>query len=278
MNPDEVDRISSADLEDAGADPPAYLLEDLTDLLVTATPRLVVITARRWMEPYHVLEQGELGHRLQAAREHAFAFDLWLRALSLYRSCFSGILDWGEALPIETIRALNLRADLLGLAGSSSKPALDALLAGYYWTAFGIRRNLLGAWRRAAFVRLRPEDAPQWFVLPEESPIGADGQPRKGRKALDFATIRKAFDNASDKDQRAFNRVNSGIIHFHGGAHPSAEGLMQQWDEDEQRRIFGPNYNRRLCDFGLKWALFAHAVLLDEVHTLRPPGDEWVRA
>jgi hypothetical protein len=278
IEPNESDRSGATNEPAAGETPPPFLQDDLTDLLVPATPRLVVITERRWMAPYQSLEQGELGHRLQAAREHTVAFALWLRALALYRSVFNGVFEWGEELPLETIRALNLRADLLGLAGSSSKPALDALISGYYWAAFGQIRNLLETWRRVAFVRLRPEEAVQWFVLPVESPIGADGQSRKGRKALRFETIRAAFEDASDADRGVFDTVNAGIAHLHGGAHPSAEGMMQLRTEHEDRRVFGPTYDRRLCAFGLKWALTAHVVLLQELNRLRPQQCEWIAA
>lgn len=225
--------------QDDGVTPPAYLQEDLADLLVPPTPRLVVVTNRRWMQPYHSLEQGELGHRLEAAREHTFAFDLWLRALALYRSAFDGVFDWGDDLPTETVRALNVRADLLGLAGSSAKPTLAALLAGYYWNAFGLIRNLLETWRRAAFVRRRPEGAVPWFVLPDESPIGADGRPRKGRKSLTFATIQEAFKDATGDDMEIFDLVNVGIAHFHGGAHPSAEGMVTRADGCSTRPTIG---------------------------------------
>lgn len=277
----ELERTSAsetADEQDDGERPPACLQEELADLLVPPYPRLVLVTHRRLMLPYYALEQGELEQRLQAGREHADGFDLWLRALALYRSAFDGVFDWGEGLPIETVRALNVRADLLGLAGSSSKPTLDALLAGYYWNAFGLIRNLLETWRRAAFVRRRPEEAVRWFVLPDESPIGADGRPRKGRKSLTCATIQEAFKDATGDDKEIFDLVNVGIAHFHGGAHPSAEGMVQLWAGDEGRRVFGPTYNRHLCAFGLKWGLTAHVALLREVNTLRPQGGEWVAA
>jgi len=143
IDPTEATGSGTARGDDNLVTPPAYLREDLKDLLVPPVPRLVVVTHRGWMEPYHALEQGELGSRLQAAREFYPAFELWLRALALYRSAFDGAFDWGENLPVETVRALYVRADLLGLAGGSSKPALDALLAGYYWIAFGQIRNLL---------------------------------------------------------------------------------------------------------------------------------------
>jgi len=168
-------------MTDDPVQPPSFLAENMRDLLVPASPRLVVITHRRWMEPYHSLEEGELSQRLTAGREHTRGFELWLHALTLFRATFTGVFNWGDDTPSDRVEALNIRADLLALAGSTSKPALDNLMAGYYWAAFGLIRGLLETWRRAVYVRLRPEKAPEWFKLPEMSPIGTDGQPRKGR-------------------------------------------------------------------------------------------------
>lgn len=257
---------------------PSYLA-DIADFFEPAAPRTVVFTELRWMEPYRDLERGEHGHRLAATREHAHGFELWLRALALYKAAFTGVFDWGDGLPDGEVRARNLRADLLGLAGGSAKPALDLLAAGYYWLAFGAIRNLLETWRRAAFVRLRPTEAPRYFELPARSPVGPDGRPRPGRergRRLEQSTIDAAFAQADAEDRRTADLVHAGIAHFHGGAHPSAEGVMQLYSEREGFRVFGPTYDRRLSAFGLKWGLCALMVLLKEAHLLRPQGDRWV--
>lgn len=272
---DEVDLLQSPT---APAAAPAYLA-DIADFFEPACPRTVVFTKRRWMEPYRDLERGEHGHRLEATREHAHGFELWLRAIALYAAAFTGVFDWGDGLPDEEVRARNLRADLLGLAGGSAKPALDLLAAGYYWLAFGAIRNLLEAWRRAAFVRLRPAEATRFFELPAWSPVGPDGRPRPGRERgprLEQSAIDAAFAQADAEDRRTVGLVDAGIAHFHGGAHPSAEGLMQLYSEREGFRVFGPTYDRRLCAFGLKWGLCALMVLLKEAHLLRPREDRWV--
>ncbi len=259
---------------------PSYLA-DIADFFDPVTPRSVVFTERRWMEPYRDLERGEHGHRLTATREHAHGFELWLRALALYKAAFTGVFDWGGELPDTDVRARNLRADLLGLAGASAKPALDLLAAGYYWLAFGAVRNLLEAWLRAGFVRLRPVEAPRFFQLPDQSPVGPDGRPRPSRERglrLEQSTIHAAFAHAHPEDRRTADLVGAGIAHFHGGAHPSAEGLMQLVSDREDFRVFGPTYDRRLCAFGLKWGLCSLMVLLKEAHLLRPQEDQWVAA
>ena len=262
--------------------PPAYLQEDMRDLLQPVSPRLVVITERRWMEPYRSLEDGELGMRLTATGENRDACLLWLKALELYRSAFLDSGEWGAWVdsfsPTER-KALEIRADLLGLAGSTSKPALDAILAGYYWPASGMIRSLLETSRRVGFIRRRGEEALQWFQTPTESPIGPDGRPRPRRERPAQVTpelIDQAFEDAPEEEKRIFDTVKAGIVHFHWGAHPSPEGILQLYAGDEPFKVFGPTYHRPFCAFCLKWGLFAHLALLMEVLLLKDQSVEWV--
>lgn len=267
----------------AGAlDPPPYLREDLRDLLIPPSPRLVVVTQRRLMERYHSLEEGELGMRQTATREHWHACNLWLQALDLYHSAFVDVGEWGDLgadLPEKEREALELRTDLLALAGTASKPALDTILAGYYWSAYGMIRSLLETCRRVGFVRRRGEAALKWFQLPAESPIGPDGRPRPRKdrpKPLPGELVEQAFEDAPETEKWLFDTVKTGIFHFHGGAHPSPEGILQLYAGDELFKVFGPNYHRPFCAFGLKWGLIAHHVLLLEIQWLRPQAKEWI--
>lgn len=262
--------------------PPAYLQEDLRDLLEPRPPRTVVITHRQWMEPYHLLEAGELSMRLRATREHRDAFHLWLQALELYQAAFLDTGEWGswvESFGEKDREAMTLRADLLGLAGSSSKPALDTILAGYYWPALGMLRSLLETCQRVGFVRRRGDAALQWFQPPTVSPIGPDGRPRPRRerlRSLPPHLIDEAFEGAPEEEKRLFDTVRAGIVHCHGGAHPSPEGLLQLYARDEPFNVFGPTYHRPFCAFALKWGLVAHLGLLLEIHLLRPQAEEWL--
>ena len=56
-------------MADESADPPGFAyLSDIGDLISRPVPRNVVIVPRRWMEPYHRLEELELGRRLHSAK------------------------------------------------------------------------------------------------------------------------------------------------------------------------------------------------------------------
>ncbi len=240
-------------------------------------PRYAILTDRHWMEAYHSLEQGELASRAATRAEHSAGLLLWLKCLTLYRAAFSGTYEWdASASEIET-EAAKLHLDLLGLAGTNSKPALDALMSGYYSVSFGMIRNLLETWRRAVYVRLRPAEALPFFELQSESPVGEDGRPRRGRsQGVPLDNIRRAIkEDGTSHEQEVLGLVEAGITHMHAGAHPTAEGMFQLQGDEPGRRVFGPTYDRLLCGWALQWALLAHMFLLDEVRRIGDQGVRW---
>lgn len=203
---------------------------------------------------------------------------LWLRCITLFHEAFSKAYEFEASPEPDITRGAILRLNLLGLAGTSSKPALDAMLAGYYSPAYGMTRNLLETWRRLVCIRLAPSVALPFFELPEESPIDEDGLPRKTRNmGLPAKVINQAFkSNGSDSDRETLVYVNAGIVHMHSGAHPSGEGLLQLFDEEvSSQRNYGPGYKRSLCAFGLKWGLSAQLWLLEELANTAPQEDPW---
>lgn len=262
-------------MSDASEEPrlPAYLSEDIADLI---EPRFVVLDYRRQMEPYHLLENSEAGVRFQTRMEFDFPLRLWLRAIALYQAPFSGRFEWPAGLSDQEKEAFNIREELLGLVGGASKPTLDAILDGYYWSAFGMIRSLLEAGRRVGYVRLRPSESLPFFQAPTESPIGPDGEPRRDRaKPIPFGVIKEAFADATPDDQEIFGLINVGIMHMHGGSHPSAEGMLQV-SLHEGRRVFGPIFHRYWAAWGLKWGIFAKIVLLGEVQQLQHQDEQWL--
>jgi hypothetical protein len=254
-------------------EPPPWLREKLNDLI---DPRFVVLDHRRILEPYHLLEESEAGVRHQTRTEFDQPLRLWLRAIALFQQAFSRKFEWPVGLSDDEKRAFDLREDLLGLAGGASKPTLDAILDGYYWLAYGMVRSLLETCRRTGYIRLKPTEAFPYFEAPTESPVGADGQPRRDRaKPVPFAKIKDAYDEASSQDQEIFNKVNAGITHMHAGSHPSPEGILQIYLK-EGRKTFGPVFDRYWAAFGLKWGIFANLVLLAEVDALQVQGADWL--
>lgn len=256
-----------------GRRPPAYLSGNIADLI---DPRFVVIDYRRMMQPYHSLEKSEGGVRFQTRIELDIPLRLWLRAIALYQAPFSGRFEWPEGLSNQEKEAFNNREELLGLVGGASKPTLDAILDGYYWSAFGMVRSLLEACRRVGYVRLRPSESLPFFQAPTESPIDPDGKPRRNRaRPIPFDVIKEAYADAPPEDQKIFGLINAGITHMHAGSHPSAEGMLQV-SLHEGRRVFGPTYLRYWAAFGLKWGILANIVLLGEVHLLQPQEVQWL--
>jgi hypothetical protein len=238
-------------------------------------PRFVILTNRRWMETYHWMEQQEQRFRQSPRSEHPDALLLWLRCLTLFDGGFAALNAWTPA-SAESIPAWNIRSELLALAFGTSKLALDALVVGYYSACFGLIRHLLETWKRTVWVRLCPADAMPWYELPEQSPIGEDGMPRRGRKILYGSTVDAGIkSNGSDADTATLSYVNAGIVHMHGGAHPGPEGLVQTWGDKPHQRVIGATYQRRLCMFGLKWGLSANLWLLQELRDLAPHGEWW---
>lgn len=260
--------------------PPEFrYLTDVEDIVRASTPhapRLVVIAPRRWMEPYHHLEELELNVRFQVQRDLQEPLYLWLRAMVLFREPFVGRFEWSGDLTDDEKAALTTRADLLALAAGSSKPALDSLLSGYYWPASGQIRSLLDAGRRVGYVRLKPSESMPYFQAPEESPIGDDGNLKPGLPRLRYETMRDAFYAASKDEKKAFDLLSIGTKHLDWGAHPSGEGILQLYAGNAPHKVIGPIHSKPFAAFLLKWGLFAHLALLDEVHMLRPQGREWV--
>lgn len=141
---------------------------------------------------------------------------------------------------------------------------------------FGQLRNLHETWRRVAFLKLSPKVAVPYFKLPSMSPVRQDGSIRSTHIRLDPALIEKAVrKSGSDRDKKFWDLSSAGFSHFHGGAHPSSEGLLQLVSESDDKLIFGPNYNADLCAFCLEWGIAGLIMLLHEIDELVPQSPEW---
>ncbi len=99
-----------------------------------------------------------------AAGQHPELVERWQRLLTLHRRALLGTTTFPGNLGDEDGRiAFELRLRLLGMAGGTSKLALDAALFGYYSASFGLTRHLLESWIHAAYVGIQPGEARAWF-------------------------------------------------------------------------------------------------------------------
>ncbi len=270
--------MTSGEHESEAMQPPAYLEEKLDDLLLPSNPRLVVVTHRRWMEPYHALEEGELSARLTATRAHPQGFTLWLRQIALFQSAFNRGYDWSQEPNREVRKAVAFRLELLGLACGNAKLALDAALAGFYSGAMAIERHMLETWRRVAYARLSPEDVWRWYpqtLWPDDIlPAPDGGMPTSQPTAKEIA--RKIDERGSDWDKAYLPKVRSGFEILTDHAHPTLEGATQTWDAiDPDRRVFGPTFSDPHCRRCLTWGLTTGAMLAEEIALIDPQNEEW---
>src|SRR5687768_6303696 len=142
----------------------------LSEMITPITPRHVLWTQRSRMNAYCSLDAGELSFRLAGVSAETKGFDLWLWCLALYRAAMSHPYTLtddriDEETPGPIHRSEEFRLNILGLAGSNIKLAIDAALAGYYNGCFALERHMLETWCRSAYARLGPEDIWRWYPV-----------------------------------------------------------------------------------------------------------------
>lgn len=228
------------------------------------------------MEPYHRYEVLEDSMRFQTVHGLAVPVRMWLKAFALFQEPFKGAFDWVAELSPEQLEEKTVRADLLALAASSSKPALDTLLAGYYWPASGLVRSLLDSARRVQFLRLAGPEAIKYFAAPSKSPVDDDGKPSKEIPRLKYETMEDVAKNAYPEEYKAFDFVSIGTKMLDWGAHPSGEGILQLYAGAQPHKVVGPTFYSPFAAFLIKWSLVAHLALLEELHILRPQSADWL--
>lgn len=259
--------------------PKADNIGDLLDI------RHITITSRRWMKPYHSLEDRELDARLAANRAHKPALELWLRELALFHGAFNRGYDWSSEPDRELARSRVFRLDFLGLAGINFKLALDAVAAGYYSGCMALERHMLETWRRVTYARLSPEDIWRWYPqsewpddivpTPKGQPGGAGGtMPTTIPSAKDIAEMIEKRGTARDKEY--LPKVTDGFAILNDHAHPTLEGTTQTWHPtDPNWRVFGPTFSDLHARRCLTWGLVAGTMLLEEVVLTEFQGEEW---
>lgn len=258
-------------------------LDNINDLLDT---RHVALTSRRWMEPYHSLEDHELRARLSASREHQPALVLWLRQIALFHGAFNRAYDWSGEPDRELAQSRLFRLDFLCLAGTNFKLALDAVAAGYYSGCMALERHMLETWRRVAYARLSSEDIWRWYPrsewpdnvipTPKGAPPGAnETMPTVIPSAKNIAMMIESRGTTRDKEY--LPKVTEGFSILNDHAHPTLEGTTQTWHPtDPNRRVFGPTFSDLHARRCLTWGLVAGMMLLEEVFLVEDQGKEWL--
>lgn len=226
------------------------------------------------VEGYQELNELERGFVEQALRLHITPTTLWYRALTLFRQSVAGQWDQTDLQhPDFGARVVNLQAQLLGLGISTAKSSLDALLAGYYSSAFAGIRHLLETFVQHFYLVAEPQEYVRWYDQPN-----ASTKDRMTPRCKDM--IIKIQGNAALADigfpADFMNAVYDSWALMSKGSHPTGEGIVQTVDGDvEIRFIYGATYNRRLANTGFDHGLFAIGNLLLALPTIRQQSTEW---
>jgi hypothetical protein len=103
-------------------------------------------------EGYYLLERDERRAMLDALGRHTREVTLWYGFLSNYRRTLEGEI----VHPPDDV-AFGARRQILSLGLTSSKAALDAVLAGYYSVAYCSIRHMVECWFVSRYLECHPE-------------------------------------------------------------------------------------------------------------------------
>jgi hypothetical protein len=221
-------------------------------------------------EGYYELEELERAMTLEALRKHREPVAFWYRALTLYRRGMIGEWDFSDAGEEETkLTVWGLQSQLLGLGVSSTKAALDMLLAGYYSVAYAAIRHMLETFVQYLYVAIAPDEAKRWY----KQPGGLEAQSRTPGCRFMVDEIKQRPDLAPPD---FMEKVYTAWALMSKGAHPTGEGIHQTAGDEEGRFfVIGAAYDRDFCLTGFDHGLFAIDNLLVALVGLRKQSDEW---
>jgi len=216
---------------------------------------------------------------------HADLVNQWLMCLHLLQDAFSGVRAYefhGSVEEWPGARPHNLRQQLLGLAGRTSKPAFDLMAGGYYSEGCALVRAMLEAWGRAVYVRLRPLEFGRWYA-PTGEELRESGRAAKtsaeaaakGEPSFSGEIAGVVEKDGDEHDRRVFREADMRYRLLSELAHVSGQSITQTHDTDAGRFVFGPDYREELCRHGFNHGIFAQLLLLDEIDRLGDHPDEW---
>lgn len=224
------------------------------------------------MEPYFRLEEHELGVRLSSQRSFQQAIVLWMKQIDLLTRGMAGTYEL-DGLSREGRHSLSFRLNLLGLSVSTTKLALDGVLAGHYNGSLALVRNLLETWRRVAYSRIHPSDVWRWF--PKELwPIDVLSMPDKPPSAKEIGVLIER--EGDELDQQILKHVEVGFDKLNSHVHPTLEGATQTWGGSVETSVFSPQFSELHAGWCFLWGLLANRILINEVAYLRFQGDDWM--
>lgn len=221
-------------------------------------------------EGYYELEALEWEMTREALRQHREPVEFWYRALTLYCRGMLGEWNFTDVETDKTRMAVcGLQSKLLGLGVSSTKAALDMLLAGYYSIAFASIRHMLETFVQYVYVGVRPEEVMLWY----KNSDAPDAQTKTPgcRQMVDFIKQQQDLESPA-----FFDRIYDAWSLMSKGTHPTGQGIYQTvGDEGGKAFVFGATYHRNSCLVGFDHGLFATMQLLTALVGLCSQDDEW---
>jgi len=205
---------------------------------------------------------------------HPDAVALWYRALTLHQRALLLKGDFGAEPGTPEGTAQRLQMQLLCLSISSSKAALDMLLAGYYSIAFGAIRHMLESAIQCIYVGIEPDQALLWYA--QEGRIKAQSKSPEMWKMRDAIKVKARLQPKDLPPPALIDRIYDDWDLMSKGSHPTGTGIMQTVVDGQEEYLYGPTYRRDHCLQGFQVGLFAvSAVLLAVLVLLKPQSEEW---
>jgi hypothetical protein len=232
------------------------------------------------VEGYYTLEEQErdMSHTVMAM--HRDVIHVWYRQLTLYYRGLRGGFYLG--VPDKELEAAQLRMKLVGLGISSSKAALDNLLAGYYSVAFATIRHMHESVIQSHYLEEFPEESPLWYKRPgaksRQAQRNGKKPPANGYGPPNVADMIHALKGRRSSHERVYQQVYAHWKLMCAGSHPTIEGLLQTQSRTDGRGVIGGNYNRELAAVGFDHGVAANGALLLEIAQFKPQPPEWLAA
>lgn len=204
------------------------------------------------VEGYYLLEQAERGAMRAALARFPEPVTLWYGFLTSTRRALEGQHERSAEYANIT------RRELMTLGLSSSKAALDALLAGYYSIAFASIRHITECWCFSRYLVCHPEKHAAFYA------------PEPGKKKVKFPTdtdgIFKDVKTCNHPHAQAatVDNLRNLWIGMHTGAHVTARGLIQAMANEHGVYHLGATYVPGLALMGFQSGLFASYYLMRE--------------
>ena len=218
---------------------------------------------------YKSLENRQVAVAQESCGLHQVELELWCQFLSLMTDGLDGPVELSTFGPgTDERQKLLLQLQILGSSIQSMKSALDLLVDGSYYAAFGSIRNLIESYLHIGYLELRPYSAWNWY---QRADAESDAQ-----KPLRVWEIVQALKNDPPfgLEGQIFEKAYQSWRWMCKGAHPSGEGIVLT-SAGDGNYSFGATYNRTFFYDGVSNGFFAMRWLLICLHTLKPQEDSW---